>query len=112
MFQQERGWVCPLNWDTRNTGDKFTFIEATLEPLFRNGKFIFSPLVKDSGVCEITIDQFLRFARNNNKLKKDDIPDACAKGVSLLSRDMVVARGTYGHTYLIRRGGCQKRMLS
>lgn len=112
MFQQERGWVCPLNWDTRNTGDKFTFIEATLEPLFRNGKFIFSPLVKDSGVCEITIDQFLRFARNNNKLKKDDIPDACAKGVSLLSRDMVVTRGTYGHTYLVRRGGCQKRMLS
>ena len=49
MFQQERGWVCPLNWDTRNTGDKFTFIEATLEPLFRNGKFIFSPLVKESG---------------------------------------------------------------
>ena len=110
MFQQERGWACPLDWDTRNTGDKFTFIEATLEPLFRNGKFIFSQKVKDSGVCEITIDQFLRFARNNDKRKKDDIPDACAKGVSLLSRDMV-SRNSLGRVYLVNRGTGQRRML-
>ena len=104
MFQQERGWVCPLEWDTRNMGDKFTFIESTLEPLFRSGKFLFSERVKDSGVCEITIDQFLRFSRNNNnKNKKDDIPDACAKGTSLLSRDMAITSRSFDHSYLVKR---------
>ena len=112
MFQEERGWVCPLEWDTRNMGDKFTFIESTLEPLFRSGKFIFSQRVKDSGVCEITIDQFLRFSRNNNnKNKKDDIPDACAKGTSLLSRDMAVTSRSFDNTYLIKRGRGQLRSL-
>lgn len=95
LFQQEKNWICPLEWDTRNCGDKYTFIEATLEPLFRNKQFLFCDDVRESGVCEVAIDQFIRFSKVQNKDKKDDIPDACAKGTSLLT--MALAQSNVFH---------------
>ncbi|MEG0899018.1 MAG: phage terminase large subunit [Oscillospiraceae bacterium] len=89
-FQASHGWVIPINWDTANHGDKFTCIESSLEPLFAQGKFIFCHQIKDSGVYEQTIDQFLRFSRNNDKNKKDDIPDACAKGYTYLNHNTML----------------------
>lgn len=88
QFQAEKNWVCPLKWDNRQHGDKFTMIESTLEPLFEQKRFVFCDAVKDSGVCEITIDQFVRFSKKVDRNRKDDIPDACAKGTSILIRDI------------------------
>ena len=86
-FQQRTGWVCPLEWDTRNMGDKFTAIESTLEPLFSYDKFIFNAELKDSNRGEEAVNQFLFFSRKVDHTRKDDIPDACAKGTSLLNRN-------------------------
>lgn len=87
QFCDDHSWPCPLRWDTRNTGDKFTFIESTLEPLFVSKRFIFADTLKQSGVCELAIDQFIRFSKKIQRDRKDDIPDACAKGVSLISKE-------------------------
>lgn len=86
QFQIDKNWICNLEWDTRNHGDKFTNIESTLEPLFRMRRFIFCHSMKESGVCEITKDQFARFSRKIQRDRKDDLPDACAKGTSILLR--------------------------
>lgn len=85
-FQEETGWVCPLQWDTRNMGDKFTAIESTLEPMFNYDKFVFNSDLKDTNRGEQAVNQFLFFSRKVDLTRKDDIPDACAKGCSLLNR--------------------------
>lgn len=86
-FQEETGWVCPLSFDNRSKmGDKFTMIESTLEPLFAYDKFIFNSQLKDSSRGEEAVNQFLFFSRKIDHDRKDDIPDACAKGASLLNR--------------------------
>lgn len=104
QFQAEKGWICPLAWDSRQHGDKFTMIESTLEPLFAQKRFIFCEEVKDSGVCEVAIDQFIRFSKKIQKERKDDIPDACAKGTSILMRDVRPANIHVGQTTLVKRG--------
>lgn len=86
-YQNEHNWICPLLWDTRNNGNKFTNIESTLEPLFATGRFVFNTEIKNSGYGEETINQFLTFSKKINNFRKDDIPDAAAKGTSLLNRD-------------------------
>lgn len=92
-FQERTGWVCPLEWDTRNMGDKFTAIESTLEPLFMYDKFIFNSDLKDTTRGEEAVNQFLFFSRKPDPTRKDDIPDACMRGCSLLNRSGSVATG-------------------
>jgi PBSX family phage terminase large subunit len=104
QFQSQRNWVCPMAWDERQMGDKFTMIESTLEPLFSQKRFIFCEKVRDSGVCEVAIDQFVRFSKKINKDRKDDIPDACAKGTSILMRDIRPQNIHIGETTLVKRG--------
>lgn len=86
QFQIDTGWVCPLQWDTRNMGDKFTAIESILEPLFAYDKFIFNAEMRGTNMGEMAVNQFLFFSRKVDPTRKDDIPDACAKGCSLLNR--------------------------
>lgn len=93
-FQSETGWNCPLTWDTRNNGNKFMNIESTLEPLFRNGRFIVNEELKGSPEGELLVEQFIFFSRKYNKNRKDDIPDATAKGASLLNREMTSMKFT------------------
>lgn len=85
IFQSEKKWTCPMEWDTMNHGDKFSMIEATLEPLVNGGRFIFCKELKDCGCYEQIIDQFVRFAAVKTSSRHDDIPDAAAKGTSYLN---------------------------
>lgn len=94
QFQEDTKWICPLEWDTRQMGDKFTVIESILDPLFTSDRFIFNAELKDTNRGEEAVNQFLFFSRKIDNSRKDDIPDACAKGVSLMNR----AGGT-GSTY-------------
>ena len=92
-FQTETNWVCPLSWDTRAMGDKFTAIESTLEPMFKFNKFVFNAALKDTQQGEEAVNQFLFFSRKIDPTRKDDIPDACAKGTSLMNRDGMFSGG-------------------
>lgn len=89
-FQAQKGWICPIEWDTRNHGNKFYNIESTLDPLFKNGGIMFNDKMKNTPMGEITVQQFLEFSRKESPLKKDDIPDAVAKGVSLMGRNLKI----------------------
>lgn len=106
IYCDENDWICSYIPDNRNNGDKYTNIESTLEPLFRDKKFIFCHDMNESGVCEIAKDQFLRFSRKEQKDRKDDIPDACAKGTSILLRlrPMQNINQSTGQTVLIPSG--------
>lgn len=95
QFQADTGWICPLEWDTRNMGDKFTVIESILDPLFTSDRFVFNAKLKDTNRGEEAVNQFLFFSRKVDPNRKDDIPDAAAKGVSLMNR----AGGTAGSAY-------------
>lgn len=86
QFQKDTGWVCPLSWDNRPMGNKFMMIESTLEPLFAQDKFVFNSQLKETSRSEEMINQFLFFSRKEDRNRKDDIPDAAAKGTSLLNR--------------------------
>jgi PBSX family phage terminase large subunit len=91
-FQMEKGWTAPIIWDTMNHGDKFTCIESTLEPLVNYGKFVFCTELQKCGVYEQIVHQFVMFSnKKSTKDVKDDIPDACAKGVSFLNQGIVHA---------------------
>lgn len=103
QFQADTGWICPLEWDTRNTGDKFTMIESTLDPLFSSGRFIFNEQLKDENYTEEAINQFLFFTRRKTATK-DDIPDACAKGTSLLNRTGSITSGFKSKTRIVELG--------
>ena len=58
-FQAQKGWICPIEWDTRNHGNKFYNIESTLDPLFKNGGIMFNDKMKNTPMGEITVQQFL-----------------------------------------------------
>lgn len=100
-FQESKGWVCPLEWDTRNMGNKFTMIESTLEPLFAYGRFVFNEKLKYESVGEIAINQFLFFSAKEDRTRHDDIPDACAKGTTLLNRNNSISSGGFKNEAVI-----------
>jgi PBSX family phage terminase large subunit len=102
-FQEQTGWVCPLEWDTRNMGDKFTAIESILEPLFHFDKFFFNAALKNTSRGGEAVDQFLYFSRKPDPNRKDDIPDACMRGVSLLNRPGSVGSGYTDTAVIIKK---------
>lgn len=100
-FQEETGWICPLSWDKRNMGNKFTAIESTLEPLFMSEKFVFNSSLKDTARGEQAVNQFLFFSRKIDHSRKDDIPDACMKAVTLLNRRGTAASDAEEHLPIV-----------
>ena len=105
-FQMERHWTAPIIWDTLNHGDKFTCIESTLEPLVNYGKFIFCTELQNCGVYEQIIHQFVMFSnRKSTTDVKDDIPDACAKGVSFLNQGIVSGTVNLENDIIVFRRG-------
>lgn len=56
--QKELGYHVNVNPDRRSKGDKFTRIEAALEPLDRNGNLIFNETEKDNPHMQIARQQF------------------------------------------------------
>lgn len=104
-FQIEKGWTMPLRWDTLNHGDKFSCIESTLEPLVNSGMFVFCTELQRSGVYEHIVDQFVRFSDTRTSDRKDDIPDACAKGTTYLNHNIVQqSKASAGEVLFYRRG--------
>lgn len=104
-FQIDNRWTAPICWDTLNHGDKFSCIESTLEPLVNTGKFVFCNELQKCGVYEHIIDQFVRFSDTKTSDRKDDIPDACAKGVTFLNHNIVQQSRTDGAQVLFYRRG-------
>lgn len=68
--------------DTRDKGDKLTRIEATLEPLNRNGKLWLNQREADSPSMKILEGQFIAL-EYGNKRSHDDGPDA-AEGAKFI----------------------------
>lgn len=83
-FEEEKGVIFPIEKDNRNNGNKFLNIESTLEPMFRNHRFFFNEEMRDTEMGDLAVDQFINFSYSS--IEKDDIPDAVAKGTSLINR--------------------------
>lgn len=83
-FEEENGVIFPIEKDNRNNGNKFLNIESTLEPMFRNHRFFFNEEMRDTEMGDLAVDQFINFSYSS--IEKDDIPDAVAKGTSLINR--------------------------
>ena len=84
VFEEEKGVIFPIEKDNRNNGNKFLNIESTLEPMFRNHRFFFNEEMRDTEMGDLAVDQFINFSYSS--IEKDDIPDAVAKGTSLINR--------------------------
>ena len=52
--------------------------------MFRNHRFWFNEEMRDTEMGDLAVDQFINFSYSSNE--KDDIPDAVAKGTSLINR--------------------------
>lgn len=104
-FQIDKHWTAPIQWDTLNHGEKFSCIESTLEPLVNCGKFVFCNELQKSGVYEHIVDQFVRFSDSRSSDRKDDIPDACAKGATFLNHTIVQQSRTHNSEVLFYRRG-------
>lgn len=83
-FEAEMGIIFPIEKDNRHNGNKYLMIESTLEPMFRNKRFMFNEAMRDTEMGDLTVDQFINFSYDSTE--KDDIPDAVAKGTSLINR--------------------------
>lgn len=79
------GWVMPYQWDNREKGDKFSRIEAGLEPLNRDGKLFFNEAIKKTHFGRLCSVQFLNFKHKMLATEHDDIPDAVHGGVTLMN---------------------------
>ena len=70
------GWCVPIQWDTRNFGDKKAAIETFLQPLFENEQVVFYDKWRDTERGRQAEYQILKFSRKSNKCIHDDFPDA------------------------------------
>ena len=52
--------------------------------MFRNHRFFFNEEMRDTEMGDLAVDQFINFSYSS--IEKDDIPDAVAKGTSLINR--------------------------
>lgn len=105
-FQQKYCFDAPIKWDTINHGDKFTCIEATLEPLVNSGRFVFCNELKVCGCYEELINQFVLFSKSAvvSHTSHDDIPDAAAKGTSFFNYNIVRSTNANDDILFYRRG--------
>lgn len=80
----KRGKVIPISGDERKKDDKFSRIEALLEPLNRNGKFYLNAAEKDHPGMKTLEEQFLMLEPGSRA--HDDGPDAVEGAVFALNR--------------------------
>jgi len=79
---KERGTSVHLIPDTRAKGDKYTRIEATLEPINRNGLLILNEQEKNNPHFERLVAQFKSASPNSKTM---DAPDAVEGGVFIIN---------------------------
>lgn len=75
-FSTMTGWYVPIQWDTRNFGDKKAAIETFLQPLFENEQVVFYDKWRETERGRQAEYQILKFSRKSNKFIHDDFPDA------------------------------------
>lgn len=75
-FSAMTGFYVPVQWDTRNFGDKKAAIESFLQPLFENEQVLFFDKWRDTERGRQAEFQILKFSRKANKFIHDDFPDA------------------------------------
>lgn len=75
-FSTMTGWCVPIQWDTRNFGDKKAAIETFLQPLFENEQVVFYDKWRETERGRQAEYQILKFSRKSNKFIHDDFPDA------------------------------------
>lgn len=79
------GWTCPYRLDNRDKGDKFSRIEAALEPLNNNGQLFFNEAIKRERFGQLCVVQFLNFKKKMLATEHDDVPDAIHGGITLMN---------------------------
>lgn len=84
-------WGFALVGDYRKKGDKFSRIEAALEPINRNGQLYFNAAEENNPHMQRLKDQFL--ALTPQLLGHDDGPDAVEGGKYIIDRKVVAAAG-------------------
>lgn len=76
QFSALTGWSVPIQWDTRQFGDKKTAIETFLQPLFENEQVLYYDAWRDTERGRQAEFQTIKFSRKANKFVHDDFPDA------------------------------------
>ena len=87
----ENGWAFSITPDYRAKGDKFSRIEAALEPINSNGTFWFNIAEKKDLHMKRLEDQFL--ALEPSLSAHDDGPDAVEGGKWILDRKILSSKG-------------------
>src|SRR5690606_12845657 len=82
-----RGTLLPVRPDTRQKPDKYARIEATLEPLNRNGLLILNRAEQDNPHMQRLVAQF-KAVRPNSKVM--DGPDCIEGGVHIINSNNIV----------------------
>ncbi len=80
------GRAIPVNRDVRKKPDKFTRIEALLEPLYRNGQLYLNEAERHNPHMERLAEQFAAFAPGSRA--HDDGPDAVEGAVWIMNEKM------------------------
>lgn len=84
------GTAVVISPDTRKKGDKYTRIEATLEPLNRNGQLILNAAEKDNPHMKRCEAQFKSAAPNSKTM---DAPDMVEGGVFIINNKAAALNG-------------------
>lgn len=102
---KRHGKVLSVNFDDRAKGEKFTRIDATLEPLDRNGQLFFNEAEADDPDMKIAKGQFKAFSPGSRA--HDDAPDAVEGATHIVNNkaDILIA----GAVQVIRRQPNNKR---
>jgi hypothetical protein len=88
----KRGRTVPITGDQRAKPEKFSRIEAMLEPLVRNGKFYLNEAEKNNPHMKTLEEQFISFAPGSRA--HDDAPDACEGAVwEINNKEAIKATG-------------------
>lgn len=78
-------WTCPYKLDNRDKGDKYSRIEAALEPLNNNGQLFFNNAFKKERFGQLCVVQFLNFRKKLLPTEHDDVPDAIHGAITLMN---------------------------
>ncbi len=102
---KKRGKVIPITGDTRQKDDKFTRVEALLQPLNANGKLYMNAREEQNTHMVNLTDQFKAFAPGSRA--HDDGPDAVEGAVWIINNKEITRAA--GNVTVIRRKPNSKR---
>lgn len=97
-----RGKVIPIRGDERKKVEKFTRIEALLEPLNRNSKLFLNAAEKDNKGMQVLEEQFI--ALEPGSKAHDDAPDAVEGAVHIIN-----SKGSLAGTKVVARNPFNKQ---